>query len=55
MSKVCPMYEFFECRETRCAVWDKRRECCGLITQAPIDSNELVSWLYDRLWMIKQQ
>lgn len=51
----CPINKFDLCREHRCAMWDKNRVCCGLITQPSIDAENLVYWMQDKLYTLESR
>ena len=55
MSLQCPINKFDLCREYRCAMWDKNRVCCGLITQPPINENILLEYIDKRFYEAMMQ
>lgn len=45
----CPLRSFNSCKESLCALWDKKRMCCGFITQPPINAEDLIYWVQNKL------
>ena len=45
MFSQCPLRGFNNCKGLVCALWDNKRKCCGLITQPPIDAEDLKYWM----------
>lgn len=51
----CPIRDMHPCKESECAIWDIRRKCCGFITQPPINCEELIYWMEDKLYKLNEQ
>ena len=49
MRAQCPLREFNTCKQSLCAFWDIKRNCCGLITQPPINTEDLIYWVQNKL------
>lgn len=41
----CPLRNWSLCGEYMCGIWDVKRKCCGLITQPPINTEDLQYWM----------
>lgn len=55
MFSQCPLRGFNNCKGLVCALWDNKRKCCGLITQPPINCEELIYWMEDKLYKLNEQ